>query len=220
MPVINVVINEADHHLLEQEHADLVSAWARLGHQTQPPTFAKWLGSRLKPSDALPPEDPGMSDIRLFNAIEKMVTSLPQHGFHLAHTGIGDTNPAAASAALAKAIVDDFKLQPQYAKRMQELFLHYLKTAREIADAAQVGITNRAYGALTEAHRQLTERTTGGIAKLGAEQAIGRIEGATAILVSVDVMDRLSARKRTNAFKLHARTVKKTGWVGKIFGET
>ncbi|MBC7413721.1 MAG: hypothetical protein H7327_02165 [Herminiimonas sp.] len=49
MPVINVVISEVDHQQLEQEHADLVSAWPRLGHQSLPPTFAKWLGMRLAP---------------------------------------------------------------------------------------------------------------------------------------------------------------------------
>lgn len=219
MPVINVVVSEVDHHYLEQEHADLVNAWARLGHQSQPPTFAKWLGSRLKPSALVPQEDAVFSDVRLFNGIEKLITSLPQHGFHLAHTATGSADPTASSSALARAIVNDFQLQPQYAKRLQELFVHYLKSAREIADTAQVGITNRAYGALTEAHRQLTERTTDSIAKLGAEQAIGRIEGATAILVSVDVMDRSSAKKRTSAFKVQARAIKKAGWVRKIFGQ-
>ena len=195
MPVINVVVSEIDHHHLGQEHADLVSAWARLGHQNQPPTFAQWLGGRLKPSALAPQEDAGFSDVRLFNGIEKLVTSLPQHGFHVAHTGTGETDPTASSNALARAIVDHFQLQSQYAKRLQELFVHYLKSAREIADTAQVGITNRAYGAFTEAHRQLTQRTTGSIGKLGAEQAIGGIEGATAILASVDVMDRLNAKK-------------------------
>ena len=117
-------------------------------------------------------------------------------------------------------MVEDFALQPHYAKRLYELFAHYLKSAREIADAAQVGITNRAYGALTETHRKLTERTGGAIARLGAEKAIGRVEGATAMLVGLEVMDRATAKKRTSAFTAQARAVRKSGWVGKMFGES
>lgn len=219
MPVINVVISEVDQLRMEQEHGDLVSAWARLGNKGQPPTFAKWVGSRLTHGDGTPQDDTALGDIRLFNAIERLVTSLPKHGFSLAHTGTGDADPTVAAGRLGQAMVDDFQLQPHYAKRLQELFSHYARTPKEIADAAHVGVTNRAYGALTEAHRQLTDRTRSAIAKLGAEQAIGRVEGATAILVSLDVMDRTTAKKRTSEFKAIARAAKKPGWVGKIFGE-
>jgi len=219
MPVINVVLNEIDHQRLEQEHEVLTAAWARLGHSTQPPTFAAWLGMRLSQQTGGQTDGEPLGDVRLFNAIEKLVTSLPVHGFQLAYTAPSDALPATSSHALASAMVENFKLQPHYAKRLQELFFHYLKTPKEIADAAHVGITNRAYGALTEAQRQLTARTTASIERLGADRAIGRIEGATAMLVSLDVMNTTTAKKHTSAFKAQARAAKKPGWVGKIFGE-
>lgn len=219
MPVMQVVLNELDHQRLEQAHAAVVKVWAQLGNKSQPPTFAAWLGMRLAQSDT-DDDAASLGDIRVFNAIERLVTSLPQHGFQLAHTATADVDPECSSGSLAKAMVDDFALRPQYTKRLQELFAHYLKGAREIADTAQVGMTNRAYGALTEAHRKLTERTGDAIARLGAEKAIGRVEGATAMLVGLEVMDRVTAKKRTSAFSAQARAVRKSGWVGKMFGET
>ena len=200
MPVIEVVLNELDHQRLQQAHAAVVESRPQLGHKTQPPTFATWLGGQLA-AGATQSDETSLGDIRVFNAIERLVTSLPQHGFHLAHTAVADSEPQRSCESLAKAIVEDFKLGPHYAKRFQELFAHYLKSAREIADAAQVGITNRAYGALTEAHRKLTERTGSAIARLGADKAIGRVEGATAMLVGIEVMDRATAKKRTSAFR-------------------
>jgi hypothetical protein len=218
MPIINVTLNELDNQRLEQEHKALVEGWHQLGNQNQPPTFASWLGTRLaRPHDDAM-DNLSLSDIRVFNAIENLISSCPQHGFNLAHIAIS-SKPADSSQALASALVETFKLQPHYAKRLQELFSHYAKTAKEVADVAQVGVTNHAYGALTEVYRKLIERTSGGITKLGADKAIGRVEGATAILVGLGVMDRTDAKKRTNEFKKEADLAKKSGWVGKIFGE-
>lgn len=219
MPVINVLLSEVDHDDLEREHAALVGQWPRLGHKGLPPTFAQWLGKRLVVDKKTQVDELALGDIRVFNAIEKLITSLPQHGFNLAYTALPGINPAAHSHALGEAIVGHVALQPQYTKRLQELFMHYLKNAKEIADTAQVGITNRAYGALTEAHRRLTERTGEAVAKLGVDKAIGRVEGATAILVGLEVMDRATAKKRTSAFKEVARATPKPGWVGRMFGE-
>ena len=220
MPVINVVLNEIDCQHLEQEHDALKAAWETLRHSTPPPTFAAWLGTRLSTQVGAQADGESLGDVRLFNAIEKLITSLPVYGFQLAHTAPSETPPATSADALANAMVDNFKLQPHYAKRFQELFAHYLKTPKEIADAAHVGITNRAYGALTEAQRRLTARTTASIERLGADRAIGRIEGATAMLVSLDVMNTTTANKYTSDFKAQARATKKTGWVGKMFGES
>jgi hypothetical protein len=219
MPVINVLLSEIDHDSLEEEHAALVAQWPRLGHKGLPPTFAQWLGKRLMINAKTEVDDLALGDIRVFNAIEKLVTSLPQHGFNLAYTAPASIDSSSAAQALAQSIVGHVALQPQYAKRLQELFMHYLKNAKEIADTAQVGITNRAYGALTEAHRQLTERTSEAVAKLGVDKAIGRVEGATAILVGMEVMDRATAKKRTSAFKAVARANSRPGWVGRMFGD-
>jgi hypothetical protein len=223
MPVLQVVINEIDHQRLEQEHATLVDAWPSLGNTGLAPTFAQWLGTRAAGEagpDGLVAREPDLDDVRLFNAIERLVSILPQHGFNLAHTTPAGTDPERCALDLSQAIVADFQLPPQYGKRLQELFMHYLKTAREIADIAQIGITNRAYGALTEAHRKLTERTILATATLGTDKAIGRVEGATAILVSLDVMDRATAKKRTSAFKAEARALRKPGLLGRMFSDS
>lgn len=220
MPIISVVVSETDHHHLEQEYAALLSAVPSPGQPPAPSTFAAWLGTRLMQVEHGTSDTVSASDIHVFNAVEKLITSLPQHGFQLAHTAPAETVPATSSYALAEAMVNAFRLQPQYLKRLQELFAHYLKSPKEIADTAQVGVTNRAYGALTEAHRRLTKRTADAVVRLGADKAIGRVEGATAILVSLDVMDTVTAQKRTREFKAQAQAVKKTGWVGKIFGES
>lgn len=197
----------------------MTAAWSKLGNKGLPPTFAQWLGGRTVGERGAASDAEAMDDIRVFNAIERLVTILPQHGFNLAYTVPSGADPALSALGLGSALVSDFQLQPQYAKRLQELFMHYLKNAREIADAAQIGITNRAYGALTEAHRQLTARTSKATASLGADKAIGRIEGATAMLVSLDVMDRATAKKRTSAFKTEARAVRKPGLLGRMFGD-
>ncbi|GAC1423586.1 MAG: hypothetical protein NVSMB6_24800 [Burkholderiaceae bacterium] len=219
MPVINIVLSEQDHQQLERQYATLVSDWPRLEDARTPPAFLDWLCTRVVTDAQAQAHYAALSDIRVFNAIEKLVTNLPRYGFHLAHTALQNVPPETSAQKLAEAMVDDLTLQSNYAKRLQDLFRHYLKSAKEIADVAQVGITNRAYGALTEAHRRLLERTTGAISKLGAEKAIGRVEGATAILVGLDVMDRGTAKKRTTAFKAEANAVRKTGWVGRMFRE-
>lgn len=219
MAVINVVLNEIDHQRLEQEHEELKTAWAKLGYSTQPPTFAAWLGTRMAQSTVTQNDNEALGDMRLFNAIESLVTSFPLHGFRLAHTAPPETAVASSCLSLSNAIVENFQLQPHYKKRLQELFVHYVKTPKEIADVAQVGITNRAYGALTEAQRRLTARTAAAIERIGVERAIGRIEGATAMLVSLGVMNATIAKQHTGAFKIQARATKKTGWVGKIFGD-
>jgi hypothetical protein len=93
-----------------------------------------------------------------------------------------------------------------------------VKDPKEIADLAQIGVTNRTYGALNEAFRHLFERTTQSVPNLGSDRAIGRVEGAASILVSVDVMSRQIAMEKTKSFKQDARGVSKSTWVNKIFG--
>lgn len=110
------------------------------------------------------------------------------------------------------------QLQPHFLKRLQDLIEHYLKSAKDIADAGQVGITNRGYGALHEAFRKLSERTAKVTEHLGNERAIGRVEGAVAILVSLNIMDRRTAEEKTDAFKSEIRNAPKSTWVGKVFG--
>lgn len=217
MSVVSIVLSEEDHAQLEDGYRKMTVTWQQLGHKTLPPTFEQWLGQRTVAVDAALP-DAELDDMRIFNAIEKLVTGLHQHGFGLAHIGKQGLAPLQAASDMAHMIVSELGLQPHYAKRIQDLFEHYLKSGKEIADAAQVGVTNRAYGALHEALRQLIERTENAAPHLGNERAIGRVEGAAAILVSLDAMERDSAKKKTADFKARMRTAARPTWMEKVFG--
>lgn len=218
MSVIDVVLSEESHKKLRGEYESMAATWSRLGKQSLPPTFEQWVGLRAAEDESGSMSHAELDDMRVFQAIERLITSLHQQGFGLAHIARnGDTSQQSA-ANLAHLMVSDFKLQPQYRKRLQDLFEHYMKGPKEIADMAQVGLTNRAYGALSEAYRSLSDRTAKSADRLGTDRAIGRIEGAAAILVSLDVMNRDVAKKKTDAFKREMRSKPRPGWVGKVFG--
>ncbi len=216
MAVVGVVLNEQDHSLLRGEYSKMCDNWSRMGRNNLPPTFEQWLGQRAAETGAKAQSDE-LDDSRIFSAIERLITSLPQHGFSLAHVAKRGVQSEEAATNLAQLLVRDFRLPIQYAKRLEELFGHYAKDAREVADLAQLSVTNRTFGALNEAYRQLAERTEGAVPRLGADRAIGRIEGAAAILVTMEALSRESAREKTNTFKVIARSQPKANWVGKIF---
>ncbi|HEY8023880.1 MAG TPA: hypothetical protein VIF60_04900 [Burkholderiaceae bacterium] len=216
MAVIEIVLNEQDHTRLQDEYNKMCETWSRMGHAALPPTFEQWLGVRTaEMKDATAAVD--LDDMRLFSAIERLVTSLPQHGFSLAHVVKQGVSRTEATRNLADLVVRDFKLPAQYSKRIEDLFEHYVKDAREVADQAQLVVTNRTFGALNEVHRQLVERTETSIQRLGPDRAIGRVEGAAAVLVGMEVLSRESAREKTNAFKVLARSAPKGKWTDKIF---
>ncbi len=219
MPVITVAYTEEDHVKLQGEYMKMSALWTKSGRKSSPPTFEQWLSARALQDDTAGRElDP--DNVRLFNAIEKLITSFDSHGFALAHLAKHGATPEESALELAQIIVRDLNLQPQYLKRMQDLFMHYLKGAKEVADGAHIGITNRAYGALNEAYRKLAERTAKAVDHLGDDRAIGRVEGAIAILVGLNVMDRNVAEEKTDAFKIEVRNAPKPTWVGKVFGGT
>ena len=216
MPVISVAYSDEDHAKLQGEYMKMCAAWSKAGRKLTPPTFEQWLAARALMSDAAGELD--RESVLVFNALEKLVTSLDPLGFGLAHMAKRGASPEESAQELAQVMVRDLNLPSQYLKRMQDLFLHYLKGAKEIADCAHIGITNRAYGALFEAYRKLAERTGKAVEHLGDERAIGRVEGAIAILVSLNVMDRGTAEEKTDAFKVEVGNAPKPTWVGKVFG--
>jgi len=216
MAVVEIVLNEHDHSLLRDEYSKMCDNWPRMGHGKLPPTFEQWLGQRAGNFGTEPSSDE-LDDSRIFSAIERLVTMLPQHGYSLAHVAKRGVQSDEAARTLAQLLVRDFRLPGQYAKRLEELFSHYTKDAREVADLAQLNVTNRTFGALSEAYRQLAERTEVSVQRLGPDRAIGRIEGAVAILVSMEVLSRDSAREKTSTFKAIARSQPKANWVGKMF---
>ena len=219
MAVVEIVLNERDHNRLQSEYNKMCENWPRLGHGSLPPAFEQWLGTRAAEAQAQAESGTAteLEDARIFGAIERLVTSLPQQGFSFVHVAKHGVQSEEASKNLAQMLVRDFHLPAQYAKRLEELFAHYAKDAREVADQAQLTITNLTFGALNEAYRQLAERTEEALPRLGVDRAIGRVEGAAAILVGMEVLSRESAREKTNTFKVLARSQPKANWVGKIF---
>lgn len=199
MTEITITLDKDQHRRLAEEHKRMSIAWLR-DKPDAPPDFAKWLGQQLDqaPSRSAPDERE-IEEVRLVDALEKLITSLQQHGFALAQ--IDRREREAATKGLAHALASQLGLSPQRTKRVQELLAYYTKGAREVADAAHIGITNRAYGALHEAQRALIERSTAAAAHLGPDRAHGRVEGAVAILVMLDVLSRQNARETTDAFK-------------------
>ncbi len=216
MPEINISVTPETHRNLLKHYQNVVDA-------TQPgassPSFDTWLLGRISTTSADEASEIGLSDIRSFNAIEKMVNSLHKHGYGLACYGKAGTEPEISAAVLASALVQDLRLAPQYGKRLQDLFVHYQKDAKEIADAAQVGVTNRAYGALSETFSQLVARTEKAEDSLSEERALGRVEGGIAILVGLGIMTRVAAQKKTAEFKarLSKPLAGKETWVNKVF---
>lgn len=207
-------------------HQNLLNSFQRAVDTTPsgalPPSFDDWLLTRI---NSVPKTDISASernDIYSFNAIERMVTRLHKHGYGLACYPKEAAKAEMSAALLASAIVQDLKLTTPYVKRLQDLFEHYQKDAKEIADAAQIGITNRAYGAVSEAFSQLIARTEKAEDNLNEERALGRVEGGIAILVSLEVMTRATASKKAAEFKAkfltQEKSTSKETWVNKVFG--
>jgi hypothetical protein len=219
MAVIEIELSEDDHRRLHDEYSKMCEAWPEVGDSGLPPGFPAWLGMRAAETQD-PQSDAELNNMRIFNAIEKLISSMPSHGFSLAHYVKHGVLRPESEHKLAQLIVREFRLPSNYAKRLEEIFVHYVKDAKEAADVAQVGVTNKAYGALNEAYRHLVERSTQSLPSIGPDRAIGRVEGAASILVSLDAMGRDAATEKTNAFKIHARSLPKSTWVNKIFGGT
>lgn len=205
MPDITIVLSDEEQRLLSDEYRKMSIEWLHNNAASLPPPFEQWIASRLVADmrqAAMSKHD--VEEMHAINAIEKLVTGLQRHGFGLAHLGRQSEMPEAIGR-LAQATAYGLGLSLHTAKRIQELLDYYVKSAKEVADLAHVTVTNRAYGLLHEAYRELIERTTKASDHLGEEKALGRAEGAAAILVSMHVMTRDAAKEKTEAFKQQLR---------------
>ncbi len=210
MPSINITLTDHEYRLLSDEYKKMSIDWLQANNSSVPPVFEQWLATHLMAGvgNAATPERE-VAELRIFNAIEKLITGLQAHDFGLAHLERHDSALSESAAALGHAIAASLTLTQPRAKRIQELIEYYAKSPREIADLARVVVTNRAYGALHEAYRELVERTEKAVDHLGDDKALGRVEGAVAILVNLQVMNRQAAKQKTEAFKATLRDRKK-----------
>jgi hypothetical protein len=209
MHTINISLNDEDHRVLSDEYRNMTLEQLRAGAVAE--SFEQWLAKRLVGHADSPAATAvsatGTDDLCAFNAIEKLITGLKPHGFGLAWLGkYGEELPDSA-AELAEALVTGLQLTRSQTRRIQELVEYYAKSAKDVADAARVVVTNRTYGALHEEFRELTERTEKALDHLEPGQALGRVEGAAAMLVGLRVMTRQVAKEKTDAFnqQLHER---------------
>lgn len=206
MPDINITINDEDQRLLAEEYRKMSIDWLRLNAAALPPPFEQWLAAEMMTRmRATLQNKQAVEELLAVDAIEKLVTSLQQHDFGLAHLGRRGSDPGESAASLAQATAAGLHLPQHAAKRLQELLEYYAKSARETADLAHLSMTNRAYGALHEAYRELIERTVKALDHLDEKQALGRVEGGAAILVSMNVLSRQAAQEKTEAFRQQAR---------------
>lgn len=209
MPAITVNVTDDDYAKLHQAYKHMALSFLKPGLEILPPSFEEWLAARATASVEVDAGEAGANELRSFDAIEKLVTSLSSHGFALTRLDKKDNVAPDTVRPLAEALVRDLRLSPPQLKRVQDLLEYYSKSATEVADVSNIGITKKGYLALHEAYRHLFNRTDKALDRLGQERAIGRVEGAAAVLVNAGVMDRDTATQQTEAFKTQARKAKK-----------
>ncbi|RJF98350.1 hypothetical protein [Noviherbaspirillum saxi] len=176
--------------------------WLRCRPGTLPPAFEQWLGDRMVSSvRETVVNEHDVKEIRTIDALEKLMTGLRPHGFELVHFGKTGVDASDSAEEVAQRLSIELGLSRARARRIEELLIHYAKDPKEIADAGHVVVTKRTYGALHEAFRELVARTEKARRHLGDDKAVGRIEGAGAILVSLNVMTREAARAKSEAFR-------------------
>ncbi|WP_151638381.1 hypothetical protein [Noviherbaspirillum aerium] len=203
MPSITLALDDTLHQRLVEEHKRMSIEWLRSHPETMPPDFNAWLIVRLATNVPQPARsERELDEMRMVNAIEKLITELAPHRFGLVHLGKTGEELADAVTELGQTLIAELGLSRSRTKRIQDLLAYYAKSPKEVADLGHVGVTNRAYGALHEAYRELAVRTEKARGRLGEEKALGRLEGAVAMLVSAGVMSRESAREKTEAFRL------------------
>jgi len=207
MPAVNIIISETEHNKLQEDYDKMAAAWAQQGRQAPPPSFEHWVSERLTGSTPVSAEEIG--HMRVFSAIEQLVTGMHLHGFCLAHVAGNATAPEKSAHELAQALARHFELPSHYVKRLQDVFGYYQKNVASLVDGAAGTTLLHSAAAIERAYEDLLDRTTKALDHLESERAIGRIEGAIALMVSLDVMGRDSAKDKTQAFKSFARSQKK-----------
>lgn len=205
MPAVNIIISETEHKKLQDDYEKMSAAWAQQGRQSAPPPFEHWLGERLTGATPVSAEDIG--HMRVFSAVEQLVTSLHVHGFCLAHIAGNASASEKSAQELAQALARHFELPSPYVKRLQDVFTYYQKNAASLVDGDS-SLLHSAAG-IERAYEELLDRTIKALDHLESERAIGRIEGGIALLVNLNVMGRDSAKEKTQAFKSQARRPKK-----------
>lgn len=207
MPAVNISISETEHKKLQDDYEKMTAGWVQQGRQSSPPSFDHWVSERLMGTTPVSAEEIG--HMRVFSAVEQLITSMHVHGFCLANIAGDSTSSEKPAQDLAQALARHFNLPQSYVKRLQDVFTYYQKNVASLVDSGDGNTVLHSAAAIERAYEDLLDRTTKALDHLEPERAIGRIEGAIAVLVSLDVMGRDSAKEKTQAFKSQARAQKK-----------
>lgn len=205
MPLITLALEEDQHRHLLDEYNRMTIAWLR-DRPDAPPPFEQWLVRRFDawanseaPDARARGNDELREELQQLDVIEKFVTVLQKHGFALAQVDRRERDDAVAD--LARALAPVLGLTASRIRRLEELLAYYARSAREVADAGHVQMTNRMYGALHEAVRALGERSERTLDRLGRDRAFGRFEGGLAILILLQAITRQAGREKAEAFR-------------------
>ena len=205
MPDITLQISDEDQRLLAEKYRKMSIDWLRANDSALPPPFEQWLAGEVMNRMRQAAMDKGeIKELLTVDAIEQFVTTLQRHDFALTQLG-RHGNADEARAELAQSVATGLRLPPHAAKRLQELLAYYAKSARDTADLAHLAMTARTHGALHELYNELIERTLKALDHVEQKHALGRVEGAAAILVGMHVMTRQAAQEKTDAFRHRAR---------------
>lgn len=207
MPALHIIISEAEHKKLREDYEKMSSLWVQQGRQSSPPPFEHWAGERLMNSGRISAEE--IDHMRVFAAVEQLITSMHVHGFCLAHVAGQTIAPEKSAQDLAEALARHFELPTHYVRRLQDVLAYYQKSIASLVDNGQGKSQLHTATAIEGNFEELLERTTTALDHLGTERAIGRVEGAIALLVNLGIMERETAREKTQAFKTLARGIKK-----------
>lgn len=199
-------------HLSRPEYTLLKNRFAQDSTTAPLPTFEQWLiRTAIEQAAGAGQQD----DIRHFKIIEGLITGLQQCGYQLVQTG-PDRSAERATLDLSVKLASEFDGPEFYVRRIHELLDYYQKLSHDVTASARDAAAGAIGATLHDAWLTLLQRT--GRNSLSGERAIGRVEGAAAMLVSAGVLDRRAAQEHTDAYKAAIRTNKKSSWVGKVFG--
>lgn len=200
MTPVSVKISEQNVALLHETYETLKRT---MSVTDDLPPFDLW----LQQSIVLPavPGNTAHDDMLGFKMIENLVTSLQSCGYTLVQH-VGAESMEGAGNRLAQLLAQQFNSPDFYLKRIQDVLGYYQKTVDLVAATARQDEIARFAINLRAAYRLLLQRSDAALDHLSEDRAIGRAEGAAAMLVSGAVMTRHEAQQETAGFKKTVRS--------------
>jgi hypothetical protein len=198
MAPVSVKLSEQNFGLLQETYQSLKNLRPEEGDL---PPFDQWLQQNI----VLPVTgNSAHDDMRSFKAIENLVTSLQSCGYTLIRHAEPDASDPSGNR-LAHSLAQQFNRPDFYLKRIQDVLDYYQKPADFVAATARHDALESVAANLRSAYRELLLRSDTALDHLSEDRAIGRAEGAVAMLVTGTAMTRHEALQQTAAFKKTVR---------------